>query len=300
VMRLTLVVLALLTAAAPALAWTRPGHMVAAAIAYDDLAASDPDVIDAAGALLEQHPDRSSFQLAIDRATGGERIKRLFLQCPRWADDARDTIYDHPTWHYAFTTLDAARAPKTAELTGDAIEAFALNARVLANRRAPAANRALALCWVMHVAQDIHQPLHTAQIAPPGLEDGDGGGGRHFVRDPVTHAPISLHWLWDDAIHRSGEVASARARARELADRYPRAQLMRAPAHAAEFPAWREESLALARTHAYAEGFPAARSAEAAQDAPRAYLDAMQPAAEERMALAGYRLSDVLREALQQ
>jgi hypothetical protein len=294
-----LLIAAAITLTSPAAAWTRPAHMVSAAIAYDDLAASDPGIIAAAGALLEAHPDHGPFQVAIDRATGEERLRRLFLQCPRWADDVRETGYDNPTWHYAFATLDASRAVTGAPVVGDAREAFALNVRVLANKNAPAANRGVALCWVMHQLQDIHQPLHAAQIALPGLDTGDSGGGRHFVRDPLTGDPISLHWLWDDSVHRSGDVTSVTARARELSGRYPRATLgAGAPALAAGFPNWREESITLARTLAYADGFPDARTAEAAKPAPRAYLDAMTPAAERRLTLAGYRLADVLREAL--
>src|SRR5262245_29642778 len=45
-------------------AWTRPGHMVTAAIAYDDLAAGDGAVIARLGELLAQHPDRGAFEVA--------------------------------------------------------------------------------------------------------------------------------------------------------------------------------------------------------------------------------------------
>jgi hypothetical protein len=125
-------------------------------------------VLEKVGAILAAHPDRGPFEVAVRRALGEERQRRLLLECARWPDDARGTVYDHPTWHYAFAPVvrddDAPPAPAAEALVGDALEAFSLNARVMANTEASDAERAIALCWVMHVGGDIHQPLHAAQL----------------------------------------------------------------------------------------------------------------------------------------
>src|SRR5262245_23338691 len=92
---------ALLLFPANSFAWSRPGHMVSAAIAYDDLAPADGAIIDKIAGIIPRHPDRGAFEVAIDRTTGRERALRLFMECARWPDDARGTTYDHPTWHYA-------------------------------------------------------------------------------------------------------------------------------------------------------------------------------------------------------
>jgi hypothetical protein len=287
-----------------ALAWTRPGHSVTAAIAWDDLAGTDRGVIEALTALLPAHPDRGPFEVAAGRATGDDRTRRLALECARWPDDARGTLWDHPTWHYAFRPLvraeDAPPAKPKDDPIGDAQEAFALNVRVLANGLASDAERAVALCWVMHLVGDIHQPLHTAQLFSAAFPNGDRGGTLQFVKDPQTGEAISLHWFWDDAVNRAGEPEAVVARARELETGLPRANLeeLGAPAHARDFAAWAAESHALATSLGYRAGLAAGASKETAAVLPADYVSAATQAAERRAVLAGHRLADVLREAL--
>lgn len=298
------------TAAGSAAAWTRPGHMVTAAIAYDEIVRLRPDLLPVLARILDAHPDRGPFQVAIDRTTGAERDRRMFLECARWADDARLTAHDHPTWHAALWPVVAADAPAETRArlarrgdrpSGEALEALALNRAVLADPRASDGERAVALCWVLHVTGDIHQPLHTAERFSAAWPDGDGGGGKPQVRDPLTGAPIALHWLWDDSISRSGLAADADKRAREIVARHPRAGLPELKAGAADFAAWaREESYPLAVRFAYGAEPPTAADAAAAPPVPDAYWQALRTHAERRVALAGYRMAEVVIAALDQ
>jgi hypothetical protein len=109
-MRIATVLLATLSIAfaSPAQAWTRPGHMVTAAIAWKEVEAHRPDLIGPLGQLLAAHPDRGPFQLAIDRTTGAEQTRRMLLQCARWSDDPRR----HRTscWHAAVKPVETWRA----------------------------------------------------------------------------------------------------------------------------------------------------------------------------------------------
>ena len=98
-MRPLALALVLLTLAGPAAAWTRPAHMVTAAIAHDEITRARPDLLATLEKILDAHPDRGPFEVAIDRTTEAERARRMFLECARWPDDARRTTYDHPTWH---------------------------------------------------------------------------------------------------------------------------------------------------------------------------------------------------------
>src|SRR5262249_48370578 len=153
--------------------------MLSAAIAYDDLAASDPAVLDKITKLIAAHPDHAAFEVASGSARGRERGRAQMLECARWPDDARTTPYDHPTWHYTSFPVaprDPPHPPGARDATGQAIEALELNLRVAANPRAPAADRAVALCWVMHIGGDMHQPLHTASLFGPTFPNGDSGG----------------------------------------------------------------------------------------------------------------------------
>lgn len=278
-------------AATPAAAWTRPGHMVAAAIVWDELARTHPETLGKLTALLAEHPDKGPFQVAIDRTEGEARDQRLFLESARWPDDIRTGPHDRPTWHYRLRPVVERGAAATPP-HGAALEAIALNAAVLADPAAPAADRAVALCWLMHVVPDIHQPLHSAERVGPDWPAGDQAGSKAFALDPQTGKPISLHWFWDDLIHRDGAADAAFARARALAARHPRASLRGLAA--AEPQQWLDESHALARTLAYRADAPRAVSPETARAATRAYAAAAQAAAEERLTRAAYRLADLL------
>lgn len=295
--------------ATSASAWTRPGHMVTAAVAYDEIGRLRPDLLATLGAILDAHPDRGPFQVAVDRTTGAERARRMFLECARWPDDVRLTPQDQPTWHAALWPVVAADAPAQtrARLTGrhdapsgEALQALALNYAVLADPRAAVPARAQALCWVLHVTGDIHQPLHTAELFSAAYPAGDMGGGRQFVRDPLGGGSIALHWLWDDSISRSGLAADADRRARELEALHPRAAFRTlGPFRPDAFAGWaREESYRLAVSVAYGAGVPTAPAEAAAAAVPDAKWQEIRREAEARAALAGYRMADVVIAAL--
>lgn len=289
--------------AASASAWTRPGHMVAAAIAYDELMREDPRLVTEILRLLAAHPDPGPFQVAIDRTEGAERDRRLFLQMARWPDDVRGGSHDHPTWHYRLIPIaDVGAATPAASAKGSGVEALALNLSVARDPRAPAADRAVALCWILHLVADFHQPLHSAERVGPAWPQGDEGGSKVFVRDQISGKPVSLHWFWDDSISRDGSAAAAFAKARDLNARFPRArfaaQLSPPVARADASSRWLGESHDLAATLGYRPDGPRATSPETAVPPAPAYLQAVEQAAEQRLALSGYRLADLLKHTL--
>lgn len=305
--RLTAGVLAMALVAGPAFAWTRPGHMVTAAIAFDEIERRRPDLIDAIGTILDAHPDRGAFQVAVDRSVGRERQRRLFLECARWPDDARQTTYDHPSWHavlWPVTEPDATAATqaklavRAGQPSGEALESLALNYRVLSDPITSPAEKALAMCWVLHVAGDIHQPFHTAELFSAAYPDGDGGAGRQFVIDPLPpHAPIALHWLWDDSISRSGVAADADARAREIEAAHPRASLdeLKTSVVPPDFRAWaRDESHALALSVALPARPATSPTPAGAKVVSEAYWTQVRKISERRVAVAGYRMADLV------
>lgn len=301
--RLGVALAAWATACSPAMSWTRPGHMVTAAIAFEELESTDPAIIDRLAAVLDSHPDRGSFEVAEDRSEGRERALRLMMECARWPDDARLTVHDQPSWHVQLRPVVRAEDPPPTmpedDIIMDGREAFALNARVMANPEATAAQRAVALCWVMHLAGDVHQPLHAAQLFSSAYPNGDRAGGLQFVIDPLSNRPETLHWFWDDSVHRSGDITSVRARATSLQDRFPRASLREAaaPAVAGDYPAWAAESYDIAVSLAYAYGVVGGPSLADARALPDAYVRETVSVAERRVTLAGYRMADILRES---
>jgi len=299
-------VMAVATIALPATsatAWTRPGHMVAAAIAYDELMRDDPGLVAEMLRLLAAHPDPGPFQVAIDRTEGAERDRRLFLQMARWPDDVRGGSHDHPTWHYRLLPVaDAGAPPPAASSKGSGVEALALNLSVARDPRARAADRAVALCWILHLVADFHQPLHSAERVGPAWPQGDEGGSKVFLRDHISGKPVSLHWFWDDSVNRDGSAATAFAKARDLMARFPRArfaaELSHPAAHADASSRWLGESHKLAVTLGYQSDAPRATTPETAAPPAPAYLQAVEQAAEQRLALSGYRLADLLKHTL--
>lgn len=283
-----------------ALAWSRPGHMVSAAIAYDELSTRDRRIIERIVALAEKHPDRGAFEVAIGGARGEERGRRIFMELARWPDDTRGSIHDHPTWHYWSRPIvdessPPAKAPEDVP-QGSACEAFALNLSVASDSRASAGERAVALAWIFHLVGDIHQPLHAVSQVSRRFPEGDRGGSQQFVLDPVDREPRSLHWYWDDRVSREGEPEPAIEHAEDLMHRVPRTRFTLQPFKSAtEFSEWAKESYQLASTVAYGPDLKASDSASTAPTQSERYLDQSLEVAEQRLALAGYRLTEVLR-----
>jgi hypothetical protein len=271
--------------------------MLTAAIAFDDLNVRDAAAIDTIAEIITHHPDRGPFVVAVDRATGQERALRLMMECARWPDDARGTLFDHPTWHYADRPIATEGAHAPDATSGQAIEALQLNFLEASDPKAPASDRAQALCWVMHLTGDIHQPLHTASIYSKTYPQGDAGGTQQFIQDPDTKQVESLHWFWDDRVEKSADVHAIQSTAADIEKRYGRDTLNElTAAPPADFKRWAfDESHVIAAEHAYPENLRTSNSNTAAPALPPGYSDAVGDIASKRIALAGYRLADLLR-----
>lgn len=282
-------------------AWSRPGHMVTGAIAYEELLTHDQRVIDQIVAIMAKHPDRAPFEVATGPAQGDERARRLFMQMARWADDIRGNSYDHPTWHYAARPIvDLRQPPKTHPPdvpSGAAAEAFALNWKMAADTRGPITERAIALCWLFHLIGDIHQPLHAADEFNAALPQGDRGGGLQFVRMPGAAEPTSLHSFWDGIVRNNAESPEVSAQARQLIARFPRARFSQLTAsQQPDFVAWMTESFELAKRIAYSESLVRTPLSTQAQTMPDTYLSESIITGERQLTLSGYRLADALRQ----
>jgi hypothetical protein len=297
---------ALLGLSAPsAQAWQRPGHAASAAMAYDELSRTNPQVVRTIVAIMESHPDKARFDAALAGTSGQERERRLFMQIARWPDDIRGTSYDQPNWHYWMSPYASPADPPPHPphgTIGEARQAFALQQATAVDHSASDRERAMAICWVFHVLQDVHQPLHAAQIFSGEHPDGDKGGSRSFVKLAADADPTTFHRFWDESVlTASASDQEVELKARDLATRYPRQALpelkTRRPADR-RIEAWaREESYPLARTVAYEGGkVRTGKSLQTAVALPPDYVGRVKAGAERRLAVASYRLADVLTE----
>lgn len=293
--------LASLITATTAHAWTRPGHMVTGAIAYEELLTSDRRVIEQIVEIMTKHPDRSPFDVATGRSAGDERARRVFMQMARWADDIRGSSYDHPTWHYAARPIIDQRQPPTTRtpgvVSGAALEAFASNWKLAADARGNITERAVALCWLFHLIGDIHQPLHAADEFNINLPEGDRGGGLQYTRAPGGEASTNLHSFWDGLVRNNGEAAAVSAQARRFIARMPRAQFRQlADRRPPDFTAWAMESFDLAKRVVYHDSLVTTLQPRDARTMPDAYFVESVATGERQVTLAGYRLADALRQ----
>jgi S1/P1 Nuclease len=193
----------LLCLAVPAAAWDNRGHRLTGELAFDRLQVADPAAVQAIIAIMAQHPDRARFDRALAGLAGEARTRKMFGLMARWPDDIRQTAWDHPEWHYAlkivhgWTRLDWYVA-------GDAETQWAANLATARDAARPAADRAVALCWMLHIGGDMHQPLHRGHRMDGGWLKTDRAGTIAFVRRPGSTAAMQLHELWDGAFDPTG------------------------------------------------------------------------------------------------
>lgn len=114
-----------------------------------------------------------------------------------WMDEIRsDSAYDYATtWHY-LTSKEGNYDPAHQEKSGDAFEAIIRLKEALKKGGLSKKEEAEKLKMLIHLVQDIHQPLHVGT--------GEDRGGND-VKIEFFGQPTNLHALWDShMIDRQG------------------------------------------------------------------------------------------------
>lgn len=293
-----LVACALYASSVPAMAWTEPGHMVIAEITYDILKRDAPDLLDDIVKAIEHHPDKASFRVAVNGTVGEEKSRRLFAECSRWPMDAAGSVYDHPTWHVGGRDLSREKGYVVNESKkfGNAMEAFRLNLATWQDDTATDSEKALSLCWVMHIVGDMHDPVHAAQEVSSALPNGDRWGTRQFVRESAGSVAVSLHRYWDYGISKDADRERTRRKSGEIAASFSEEALSppgKLDANEA-FLSWVGETYELAVSTTYGPDLVTSLSAENAPVLPNSYQRHAKQAIAKQAALAGSRLAWVL------
>jgi len=321
--------------ASSARAWDHPGHMTTADVAFTEIERARPDLIEKIGLLFLAHPDPAPFWVAVGETKGKERVRRMFLECARWPDDNKFTNNDRLTWHsarWAVVTKDAPPEAKAAvearhgKPAGQALEALALSYGMLSNPESSPTERAWALCWLMHVVGDIHQPLHVSDLFSKEFPAGNAAGSMGYVMDPVTETPITLHILWDSNVLRVPTVEAVDRNTRDFMKKYPRSAFAELQAHPISdrdfFREWAKESHQVAEDWAFDVKMATdpdknqtseqlvkkmvnfilngVSPVKEAPELPPGYWEKLQSTAERRITLAGYRIADLLLAAANQ
>lgn len=299
--------------------------MQIALLAYDSL---DAELRQRLVRLLEAHPrfpEDFLPHVPPELRSAAERDRWIFAHAATWPDLARgQPAYEHGTWHYVNLPLylrggrlvscaearaafpesvrrlaeqRAAEAAPGAFGVRDSIrEALPKALGVVGDAKASAAERALALSWVLHLVGDAHQPLHgVALFTDRRFVTGDRGGN-----DITITGRGSLHRLWDGLLGEDTSlVAVSRSAARSRATQLTK---LAREARDLDLDHWLDEGCELARTQVYVPAVLNAvqrferdgRAGKPEVALRQAYVEAAAEVAHRRALQAGARLARVL------
>lgn len=270
----------LLVMQSSAFAWDEAGHMLVSAIAYERLNPAAKAKVDGLSKTIR----------FCGKTYDGTNLGA-------WMDDikADSTHDDLRVWHYVdIPVFDGV--PPDPKMQPDKENAVArLNWAVENLRKGLGSDKkdAELLGYVFHLVGDLHQPLHAATRVTPARKEGDAGGNQ-FKLANVPEVD-NLHAYWDSAAGafnfwrpdrplNNFEKRRFDAYVRQLVAAYPAGSLPEAKV--LDPQKWAEESNQLARDVAYA--LPENSQPSAAYEAKA------QDVARRRIALAGYRLANLL------
>ena len=296
--KLLTAMLSVLLLAPNSVAWNKAGHMVSGAIAYSVLKTEHPKTLAKAMALFRAHPE---YQSRWENALGGledspgfaaDHDLFIFMLAARWSDDIRGIpAFHHGNWHYinyplAFESGIPTREPEPENI----VSAFERNSALVSAAATPPADKAISLCWLFHLVGDVHQPLHTTALFSSEFPNGDRGGNLFKVAAEEGGQPIDLHSFWDGLVTGTEDYRHLKNRAIEIRSNSGLQRPHLAEYKDASFTDWAKiESFAAARDVTYEKGALKPGSTLTEQ-----YRKDAKAVAERRVALAGYRLADLL------
>jgi hypothetical protein len=303
-----------------AFAWDSVGHRLSAAIASNYLSDNSKTEL---LKILQQHPRYQQDFLdqmpaSITRGSEEDRFVWLLGQAAFWPDitrglpEATRKLYNRANWHY----IDGAWLRGQAQVQGNTyigvapfsditekntqdiraeanvdnvMVALDYNTTLLANSQASFPQRAVALCWVLHLIGDIHQPLHVGSLYSANrFSSGDRGG------NGIETDGRNLHSRWDRALSSEGVNANLEIILRQHSTTLERM----ARQNDEDWSLWMQESRALLLNTVYTEEMKSAiaRSDDSSDKLRKFnlsddYVEAMKYHTRMRLALAGRRLA---------
>jgi hypothetical protein len=308
----------------PAGAWHDRGHMTVALIAYRQLDDGQKKKVQS---ILKGHPHFGEF-LSASRPADAPRDEWAVMRAAVWPDWVKQhhKEYSKPRHHYvnlpvkrlggASEELAKTIEKNIAELSdkpsaGQILTVLPERLKEVGGDATPAKQRAVALCWVLHLVGDIHQPLHAASLFTKDSPEGDHGGNASYV--PWHGRPENLHSVWDGVVgwdeFRSPLLTPYGVVDLMARDFQKRDEVTAEERGVTKVGEWASESRDLAEKEAYSFGGAPLKvafnfdrhhhlSAAEMTPLPDGYAKRARGVAEKRVALAGHRLADRLKEIL--
>jgi len=301
----------LLAGVFPAKGWHSPGHRLIAEMVWQKMSS---EAQHRASDLLKQHPHYKEL-LAADVPAGVDEGEWAFLTAAVWPDMVRPSwegktesiakydVYPHVIG-YPFVLANETNLALVENffIAQPNAETVLSNAFLtLRNTNASPCDRAVQLCWALHLCGDLHQQLHAATLVTKERPHGDSVGVHHMVLDGQGK-PVAMHMFWDGLPDLDGDYASLARTARAMAgDRKLKGATQRDLEHDTTIASWVQESFHLAVSFAYQGGrLPFVRDSELdagrvkSAQIPRLssqYISQAQEIARQRLFLAAERLS---------
>jgi hypothetical protein len=291
--------------AIPVPAWDDVGHKITAYIAWQRMT---PAVREKVIKILREAPEDSqlpAFYQSYGSQTDASRKLAFFMVSATWPDIIRDRDfatrykkYHHSNWHYSdtfWTSKDGKfELVPEPEQNGKAMEKLVEFDKLLRSN-ASDEEKAIAITWLEHLIGDLHQPLHASGRITDLEPKGDQGGNLFLLTPKGTerNKQENLHWFWDSIVVRVApntkdlcESEYIDPIARRIMKKYPSAKLQ-ARINSGNFEEWKAESLRAAETEVYSPDLKRFEMPSAS------YKKKALRVAEERLALAGYRMGDL-------
>jgi hypothetical protein len=260
----------------------------------------------------------------IQAGNAEDQDRWIFLQAAIWPDLIRPIHkYHKGTWHFINVPFYLSAHDQTAlqdvikpnvsmtlpvPLTTmerdhlNAAQAFKLCVRGLTDADSSDEEKAIYFCWLLHIVGDIHQPLHSTSLVTRGrfhTSEGDRGGNGIQVKQGRN-----LHSYWDGLLGGDQTLNDIRKRSAAI---LASPELTKAGESAATKPGvevWVQESNNWCKDFVYSKLIldeVAAREADASQplqkvDLPAEYRQKAGQVAQQRVAEAGYRLAEILKQ----
>jgi hypothetical protein len=259
-------------------AWNELGHLVIANIAYQQLQPAVREKVDSIAAdLSKEYPVISNF-----------------VRMAPWPDTLRNQkINSYTHWHYIDIPFSTDGTPiKNIIDTDNVLWAINQIIPVVQNQHANTYERARFLAFLIHFVGDVHQPLHAVSRISSTHPYGDQGGNLFLIKSPYdSNQSIPLHKLWDSSFDNDTDTSSEHIAelTREIISAYP-VDSFGNKATDLVTQDWADENSEIAKTFVY--------STEENKIPSENYMATKKQISEQRIALAGYRLANLLNQLL--
>ncbi len=296
ILRLTI---CLLLAPLCSFCWNASGHSVAGAIAYTYLKKNNPAVLQKVLRSFQMHPwYQTRWADSLNKVAPDQKGITLFMLASVWPDEVRKIQEygggDKSKWHY----INYPFVPKGETTTPgepDKINAVdKLNDLLSELKTQPESEeKAINLCWLFHILEDLHQPLHTVALFDASHPTGDRGGNDTYFKFKDSTGTHVLHSYWDRLVAVDHDAIPAYAQ-NLLATRAYKISKLKELKSNKTVEAWvKNESLPLAINQAYQNG-TIRGTKENATIVDHDYDQENKVLAERRVVLAGIRLAQRL------